>query len=135
MVARDNADEWLIASRAEPFGALGARILEFEEAVRSAPPDPRPILSVYTDATRVKLRVETFEHGRGEHVLNRRMAFRTQDMDAMRVIARASILPEVTYERPTGGSGGMRQARVIAAAISPEGETILMNGPGYSDDG
>jgi len=125
------ADDLLIASRADPFGEMRSRIVEHERRIQEAPADPRPIVSVYTDTTRVTLRTETFEHGSGAHVLNGRMAFRTQDMGAVMTIARALALPEVTYQRADGSSGGMRDAQVSAAAISPEGETVLMNGPGY----
>jgi hypothetical protein len=128
VLVRAYADELLIASRADPFGKLRPYITALEEARRASPPDARPILSVYTDSTRVRLRMDSFEHGPGPHVLNGRLTFRTADMEALRILADSANLPEVTYQGPEG-KGGMRDARVIAVALSSEGETILMNGP------
>lgn len=130
LVVRDNAAEWLISSRAEPFGAMQARIVELENLRRALPEDPRPILTVYTDRTRVRLRMEEYKYGLGPMPINGRLSFRTRDMAALRTLAEAAHLPEVTYQAPDQVSGGMRNAWVIAVALSPEGETIIMNGPG-----
>ena len=130
LMVRDNAAEWLISSRAEPFGTMQARIVELENVLRAVPDDPRPILTVYTDRTRVRLRMEEYKRGLGPTPINGRLSFQTRDMAALRVLAEASHLPEVTYRGPDQVSGGMREARVIAVALSPEGETIIMNGPG-----
>lgn len=129
-VARYHAHRLLVASRPDPFGALKPLLLAADAAARREAVDPRPIVSVYTDSTRVRLRAEALEYGRGAHVLNGRLTFRTRDADALRILAEAAGFPEVTYAAPgRGESGGMLDARVLAVALGPDGETVLENGP------
>jgi hypothetical protein len=130
IVTRNHAHRLLVASRPDPFGALRSLVLAADLEARREAADPRAVLSVYTDRTRVRLRAEALDRGRGAHVLNGRLTFRTRDADALRILAEAASLPEVTYEIPgTGSSGGMRDARVVAVALTPDGETVLENGP------
>ena len=129
LFVRDSAQEWLVASSPKPFGELTSRIVATVLAQRAALSDDRGILNVYTDTTRVQLRVDDCHVGRGEHVLNGRLTFRTQDMEALRVLASANHLTEVTYQLPGGTHGGLRDARLIAVALSAAGESVIINGP------
>lgn len=129
ILTRRGAHELLVASRPDPFGDATALVLAGDAAARVEDSDPRARVTIYTDTTRLSVRVTHVEHGEGRHVLNARLSFRTDDMDAVRILADAAEIPEAEYRASDGSGGGMRHARVIAVALSPDGFTVIENGP------
>ncbi len=129
ILTRRGAHELLVASRPDPFGDVTALVLAGDASVRFEDSDPRALLTIYTDSTRLSVRVTHVDDGEGSHALNSRLSFRTEDMDAVRILAGAAEIPEAEYRAPDGRGGGMRDARVIAVALTPEGETIIESGP------
>ena len=129
ILTRSHAHGLLVASGPDPFGALRPLVLAADAAARRAAAVPRSAVTVYTESTRLQIHATHLAHGRGRHVLNGRLSFRTDDADAVRILAGAERLPEVTYRAVDGSGGGMRDARVVAVALSAEGETVIENGP------
>lgn len=110
LLVRENARELLIAFGPDPFGDLTPSILARDAAAQREAADPRPIVTAYTDRTRVRFRAEAIDHGHGASPLEGRLTFRTRDADALRILAEAERIPEVTYGAPAG-RGGRRDAR------------------------
>lgn len=127
ILARSRAHQLLVASKPDPLGAVRALVLSGDAAVRVEESDPRTLLTIYTDTTRLRARVTHLDHGEGRHVLNARLSFRTDNVDGVRILADAVRIPEAEYRAADGRSGGMRHARVITA-LSPEGETVIESG-------
>jgi hypothetical protein len=128
---RVNADEEVYASVANPYGVYAPLVQHAIAAARADAARARDRVQIYTENDRFRIPISGGRHGDGDHPLHGTYTFTSVDLRVLRRVGSADRLVEVTVYEAGQEMAAMRDARFLAVAIDPAGETVIESGPRF----
>ena len=127
---RQLCSEFLISPSADPFGPLAPLVREIDTlARRLGEVAARAAVSLYTATDRFHIPCSVVVFEDGPSPLQTRIRFRSPDAARYSALAVGTVLREVTAVDGQGSEGGMRGARIVQAAGTPDDDWLIEADP------